>query len=145
MQEIVKKNNTWNIRRLVDELFILATQLHIEDWRILGELFNKVHWNSKSVIALDSWRPHEMVKGKRKKIKRSYFLLRRCNFSLAAPIYIHLKRMMFFNVPFFVSNQDGLNGCYYTSWIAQWIEIISEIAFLIQPDTVAAVLKSNLH
>ena len=46
--------------------------------------------------------------------------------------------MMFFNVPFFVSNQDGLNGCYYTSWIAQWIEIISEIAFLLQPDTVPA-------
>ena len=80
-----------------------------------------------------SWRPHEMVKGKRKKIKRSYFLLRRCNFSLASPIYIHLKRMMFFNVPFFVSNQDGLNGCYYTSWIAQGTKILSEVAFLLQP------------
>ena len=26
LQEIMKKNNTWNIRRLVDELFVPATQ-----------------------------------------------------------------------------------------------------------------------
>ena len=45
--------------------------------------------------------------------------------------------MMFFNVPFFVSNQDGLNGCYYTSWIAQWIKILSEVVFL----AVATLLK----
>ena len=46
-----KKNNTWNIRCLVDELFIPVTQqpsdlaYHIEDCRILGQSLLSKDWN----------------------------------------------------------------------------------------------------
>ena len=41
LQEIMKKDNTWNIRHLVDEVIVPST--HIEDCQIFG-LSHPCHW-----------------------------------------------------------------------------------------------------
>ena len=51
LQEIMKKNNTWTIRRLVDESFVPSTQrIILKIVVFLGNWYNEETWLIKLMI-----------------------------------------------------------------------------------------------